>query len=119
MSNPRVPKKLQLREHEVEVSFLKGSGPGGQNRNKRETGVRVKHLPTNLVAMATERRSQAQNLEAALERLREKLEALYFVPEARVATKKTRSSHRKRLMHKKHRGDIKAGRREKSRWNDE
>lgn len=92
---------LDFPPSDIEVSHFKGSGPGGQNRNKRMTGVRVVHLPTGIVATATERRSQAQNLDAALSRLRDKIRAHFFRPTPRVATKKSRGSNEKRLTHKK------------------
>ena len=58
---------------ELKIEFSKSGGPGGQNVNKRETAVRIVHLPTNLsVAVSTER-SQEQNREKALEMLRGKL----------------------------------------------
>jgi hypothetical protein len=55
---------------ECELERLRRSGPGGQRRNKVETGVRLRHRPTGLVGEATERRSAAQNHAAALQRLR-------------------------------------------------
>ena len=55
--------------------------------------------------------SQAQNLEAAKERLKERLEALFHKPIPRVATKRPRSSKIKRVESKRHRGDIKRARR--------
>jgi ribosome-associated protein len=91
----------KLREEDLEITHVRGSGPGGQNRNKRMTGVRVKHLPTGLVVVATERRSQEQNRSAAFQRLEEKLEALFQRPKARVKTSVTRSAKRKRLNSKR------------------
>ena len=55
---------------ECDLRFTRRSGPGGQNRNKVETAVVLKHRPTGLGAEASERRSQGENLEAALFRLR-------------------------------------------------
>lgn len=104
-------------DHEVEITHFKGSGPGGQNRNKRLTGVRIKHLPTGIVAEATERRSQGQNLEAAWERLHEKVARFYFRPKKRVATKKSKGSQVRRVDAKRAVGQRKK-QRSKSNWDD-
>lgn len=56
-----------------EVIRQRRSGPGGQHRNKVETAIRLKHLPTGITAEATERRSQSVNLSAAVRRLRVQL----------------------------------------------
>lgn len=58
---------------ECTVSFGRSSGPGGSNRNKVETAVRLEHRPTGVLASAVERRSQAENRRMALWRLRIKL----------------------------------------------
>ena len=58
---------------ECSVATLRGSGPGGQHRNKTETGVRLTHDPTGVRGEAFEERSQQRNREAALRRLRMKL----------------------------------------------
>ena len=55
---------------ECEKSFLRRSGPGGQNRNKVETAVILRHRPSGVIAEANERRTQAENGRAALFRLR-------------------------------------------------
>jgi len=55
---------------ECEMERLRRSGPGGQHRNKVETGVRLLHRPSGVRAEAFQRRSQAENRRVALGRLR-------------------------------------------------
>lgn len=64
---------VKIPEEELKVEFARSSGPGGQNVNKRETAVRLVHLPTGLSAHADSERSQAQNREKALAILSAKL----------------------------------------------
>ena len=97
---------------ECDQDFFIASGPGGQHRNKTESGVRLLHRPTGVTVTATERRSQAQNRSAALARLRERLQALSHVPRRRVATRPTRGSRERRLAEKRHNAERKSGRRE-------
>lgn len=60
-------------EDELQIEFARSSGPGGQNVNKRETSVRVTHLPTGLAVHVETERSQAQNKEKAIAMLSGKL----------------------------------------------
>ncbi|KAF4355119.1 hypothetical protein G4B88_004331, partial [Cannabis sativa] len=70
---------LELSDQELlgqcEMSTFKSSGPGGQHRNKRESAVRLKHLPTGIIAQAVEDRSQHMNRASALVRNTVDLEA--------------------------------------------
>lgn len=56
---------------ESEVHTYRASGPGGQKRNKVESAVRIRHVPTSVTAIAEDSRSQLENRPRALRRLRE------------------------------------------------
>ncbi len=64
---------LDLPESDLDISFSKAGGKGGQNVNKRETAVRVVHKPTGLAVHVTEERSQVQNKEKAINMIKAKL----------------------------------------------
>lgn len=99
-----------------DVEYFIASGPGGQHRNTTASGVRLTHPPTGLSVTATERRSQVQNKGVALERLREGLKALTYVPKVRKATKPSKGSQRRRIENKKRTGQKKALRGKKDLW---
>ena len=65
--------ELEIPPDDIKVEFSRSSGPGGQNVNKRETAVRVVHIPTNLSVHVDSERSQAQNREQAMALLKGKL----------------------------------------------
>lgn len=67
------PEEMDIRPEELKIDFFRSSGPGGQNVNKRETAVRITHLPTGLQAASQAERSQERNREIAYELLRSRL----------------------------------------------
>jgi peptide chain release factor 2 len=65
--------QVELKPDDLQIETAKSGGPGGQNVNKRETAVRVVHLPTKIAVHVDGERSQAQNKEKALDMIRAKL----------------------------------------------
>jgi ribosome-associated protein len=129
----RVTDHIALDENELVESFIRSSGPGGQNVNKLATAVQlrfdVRHSPSLtdevrgrlerlagrrltrdgvLVITAQSHRTQERNRADALDRLLELIRAAAVRPVPRRPTKPTKASRRRRLESKKHRGGIKA-----------
>ncbi|RRR65688.1 MAG: peptide chain release factor-like protein [Candidatus Viridilinea halotolerans] len=100
--------KREIIAEETEISFFIASGPGGQHRNRNATGVRLVHRPSGIVVTATERRSQAANLEVAFVRLARRLELASAVEAPRIATRPSRAVHARRQQAKRQRGKLKA-----------
>jgi protein subunit release factor B len=95
------PTDRESLERDSDIDFFIASGPGGQHRNKVETGVRLVHRPTGITVTATERRSQHANREAAFERMRARLEELQRVEIPRKATRPTTASRIRRANEKR------------------
>ncbi|MDZ4857424.1 MAG: peptide chain release factor-like protein, partial [Candidatus Hydrogenedentes bacterium] len=96
-----------IRETDIEITFYRSSGPGGQHKNTTETAVRVRHVPTGIVVVATAERSQSRNKQAALEELERRLVARRRKPKPRVPTKVSKAAKKRRLESKIQRGTIK------------
>ncbi len=128
-----VTETLAIADWELTESFMRSSGPGGQNVNKVSTAVELRfeaerspHLPAPvkarlkrlagrkwtaegaLVIQVEDTRSQARNREIARERLVELIRAALVALKRRIATKPTLGSQRRRLVAKSVRGEVKA-----------
>ncbi len=64
---------IVIPESDLKIEYSRAGGPGGQNVNKRETAVRIVHIPTNISVHSAEERSQEANREKAMNILRAKI----------------------------------------------
>jgi len=130
----RVSRDLTIDENDIEIVFVRASGPGGQNVNKVSTAAQLRFDTTKIalpgdaaqrlarlagsrmtkdgviVIQAFRFRTQERNRADAIERLLEMLKEAMVRPTPRRATKPTFGSKQRRLEGKKRRSDIKAGR---------
>jgi ribosome-associated protein len=134
----RITPGIAIDEHEIEESFVRASGPGGQNVNKLATAVqlrfnvrgspslpddvreRLEHLAGSrltrdgyLVIIAQRHRMQGRNREDALERLIDLIRRAAVAPRVRRPTRPTKASRQRRVEAKKHRAGLKQMRRVK------
>lgn len=97
----RLMEKLGLREADLEESFIRSGGPGGQNVNKVATCVVLKHRPSGLVVKCRKERSQAMNRYWARRILAGKLEALVLGRESEEARRIAKIKRQKRRRSKR------------------
>jgi protein subunit release factor A len=96
-----LPEHLVSLARDCEITPFKSSGPGGQKKNKTESSVRARHIPTGITRIATESRSQLRNREAALERVWTELQRRARKKKPRVPTRPTRAAKVRRLDSKR------------------
>ncbi len=97
-----------FRKKDIQIEYFRASGPGGQRRNKKDTAVRITHLPTGIRAVGTESRYRSRNLKSALVRLREKLDSRSRKTRPRLPTRPTRRAEERRLLGKRLVGEKKS-----------
>lgn len=88
--------RLGLREEDVEESFARSSGPGGQHVNKVSTAVTLRHLPSGVGVTVQDSRSQAMNRQLARERLADALEGRQREHRAQARAEKEKERRRNR-----------------------
>lgn len=87
------------------------SGPGGQGVNTSDSAVRMRHVPTGITVTSREQRSQLQNRQECLRKIRERLRQRSVRPKKRKATKPSAAARQRRLDAKRRRADVKSLRR--------
>lgn len=93
-------RELVIRDADLDVATMRGSGAGGQHRNKTDSAVRIRHLPTGLEVRCEAERSQSRNRELAMSELRARI-----AEASRSAALGERAEDRRRQVGSGMRGD--------------
>ena len=96
---------------QCEAEAFHAAGPGGQGVNTTDSAVRMRHLPTGITVTSREQRSQLQNRQSCLRKIRQQLELRARRPKVRKATKPSKAARQRRLDAKHRRSDVKSSRR--------
>lgn len=89
--------EINLQSKDLEIETMRSTGPGGQLVNKKESAIRIVHVPTNIAVKVGERRSQEENKKTAMDKLRFKLSEIKF-KEITEREDKIRSSQVRNLL---------------------
>lgn len=104
-----LPDEALLRDSEMQA--FHAHGPGGQGVNTADSAVHLTHVPTGVAATSRERRSQLQNREACLRKLRAEFGRRAVRPKHRRATKPSKRARERGLESKRRRSELKGSRR--------
>lgn len=88
---PEAPRGYNIDLRDVDFEPFKGSGPGGQHKNKTESAIRAIHRPSGIQAICQDSRHQGQNRKRALEALRARLAASENERQAQAANSSRRA----------------------------
>lgn len=141
MEDLKINKQVVIPGHELSMTATRSGGPGGQHANKTSSRVRLEwnladseavsdaqrarlfvklapHLTADGIVQVTssDSRSQHRNRDDALVRLAELVRRGLQRPKPRKKTRRSKASHRRRLEHKKRRGEIKKSRKRPKSW---
>jgi len=89
-------------EKQTKIYYSTSTGPGGQRRDRKKTGVRMHHLPSGIIVRVDRITSQAQNKKIAFRILKERLLKLRQPKKKRIATRIPRYIKEKRIKRKKY-----------------
>ncbi|RAL02731.1 peptide chain release factor family protein [Aspergillus ibericus CBS 121593] len=103
LANKALPPRLKIEDADVIISYLKGTGPGGQKINKTNSAVQLIHKPTGVVVKSQATRSRSQNEKIARQILADKVEQLLHGDQSRAAIKADRARKKKASKMKKSR----------------
>ncbi|CAG8018488.1 unnamed protein product [Penicillium salamii] len=96
-----LPPRIKINDADISISYLKGTGPGGQKINKTNSAVQIIHKPTGIVIKCQATRSQSHNAKTARSLLADRVEALEKGDKSRISLKAEAAKKKKASKLKK------------------